>query len=364
MTEQPYALDPAAAGTLTEQLADNLRRAIANGLYKAGDRLPGIRRMAELCGTSVQVPIAAMRMLADEGLVKARPRIGSVVLERSRKVWRGRVLLVRVGSHTNYSQNIFANEVSVLIEAGNWQVEHVFVPRSGELGDYNLEAFEKKLADKFDLALLPASDPPVIELVRKSGTPCMLIWGQPGEMKSGGDCAMLYSGARRAIDEFASHCHECGIKHIIRMFLDSGPPPDFGRQLGKGVKVEDIPVHVEFSLLCLENFSRCAYDALLARLANRRARRPDLIYFHDDYLARGGIWALEKAGLRVPEDMKVVTLTNYGNAPFFPLAFTRLECNPYKSAVHVAQTALKFLLTGHFSGSVFEEINYVRGETF
>ena len=79
--EQIYRLDAAAAETLTEQLAENLRRAIANGLYKPGDGLPGIRVIAKWCGTSVQVPIGAMKMLADEGFVKARPRIGCVVLE-------------------------------------------------------------------------------------------------------------------------------------------------------------------------------------------------------------------------------------------------------------------------------------------
>ena len=51
-TEQIYRLDTAAVETLTEQLSENLRRAIANGLYKPGDRLPGIREMAKLCGTS------------------------------------------------------------------------------------------------------------------------------------------------------------------------------------------------------------------------------------------------------------------------------------------------------------------------
>ena len=362
--EKTYALDPAAAETLTEQLADNLRRAIANGRYKAGETLPGIRRMAKLCGTSVQVPIAALKTLTDEGFVKARPRIGCIVLEQSRQVWRGKVLLVHVGYHTNYSQNIFANEVSILIEAGNWRVEHVFVPRNSEFGDYNLEALEKKLADKFDLALLPARDAPVVELVRRNGTPHMLIWALPGETQGVDGYAMLYSGLRRAVDEFAHHCRASGIKHIARMFLDEGPPPDFGDRLGKGVKVEDIPVHVEFSRQCLENYARRAYDALLAHLADWRSKRPDLIYFHDDHLARGGLWLLEKAGLRVPEDIKVVTLTNYGNAPFYPKAFTRIECNPYESAAHVARTALKFLHTGRFSGSVFENVRYVRGETF
>lgn len=167
--KQIYRLDAAATETLTEQLAANLRRAIANGLYKPGDGLPGIREIAKWCGTSVRVPIGAMKMLADEGFVKARPRIGCVVLEQNRKVWRGRVLIVHVGNHANYSQNAFVNELSILIETDNWRVEHAFVPRNDGSGDYSLEALGKKIKEKFDLVLLPYFDPPVIELVKKCG---------------------------------------------------------------------------------------------------------------------------------------------------------------------------------------------------
>ena len=110
-----YNLDLAAAGTLTEQLTENLRRAIANGIYKPGDRLPGIREMAKLCGTSVQVPIDAFKALADEGFVKARPRIGCIVLGKNRKVWQGRILIVHVGAYTNYSQNVFCAESARLL---------------------------------------------------------------------------------------------------------------------------------------------------------------------------------------------------------------------------------------------------------
>ena len=361
---QIYNLDAAAAETLTEQLTDNLRRAIANGAFKPGDALPGVRQMARLCGTSVRVPIAAMKKLTAEGFVKARPRIGCVVLEKNRKVWQGRVLIVHVGNHANYSQNAFVNEVSILIEAKNWRVEHVFVPRKEGFGGYSLESLCKRLTEKFDLVLLPAFDPPVIEMVKKSGIPCMLISCLPGTVKSCADCIMLYSGMRKVFVEFANHCCTSGIRHIIQVSFDDASPTDIRQLLPKGMTVEDIIVRPEFSPQRVESFSRCAYDALLARLTNRRARHPDLIYFNDDYLARGGFWALEQAGLRVPEDVKVVTLTNYGNVPFYPKTLTRIEYNPYRNATTVARLVLRFLRTRRFAGTVVESVKYIRGETF
>ena len=361
---ETYALDPAAEGTLTEQLTSNLRRAIANGERRPGDKLPGVRQMAKLCGTSVQVPIRALKALADEGLVKARPRIGCVVLGRGRRVWRGTVLVVHVGSHANYSQNAFTNELSILVESCGWRVEHVFVPRKEVRGDYSLEALCKKLAERLDLVLLPSYDPPVVRTVRRSGIPCMLAWGEPGDMESNADCTMLYSGMRKAHMEFVNHCRMRKIRHVVQMSFDGGAATGFEDIAPEGMTVENVVVRPEFSALRVESFARCAYDALLARLKNRRMRRPDLVYFTDDYLARGGFWALEELGLRVPDDMKVVTLTNYGNAPFYPRPLTRIECNPYRNAASVARLVLRFLRTRRFTGSVVEDVRYIRGETF
>ena len=82
-------LDRTCEGTLAEQLAERLRRNIANGVWKPGSVLPGIRELAKLCGTSTRVPKAAISMLEGENLVRPRPRLGCEVLDGDRNVWRG-----------------------------------------------------------------------------------------------------------------------------------------------------------------------------------------------------------------------------------------------------------------------------------
>ena len=159
-----YALDPTAAETLTEQLTEKLRYAIANGIYKPVDKLPGVRQMAKLCGTSIHVSVGALKTLMEEGLVKARPRIGCVVLDKSRKNWHGRVLLVHVGAHSNYNQNVFLAEVATHLEEANWRVLHTFIPRHEAAGLYDLTSFRKTIAEKYDLCVLPSCDVPVIDL--------------------------------------------------------------------------------------------------------------------------------------------------------------------------------------------------------
>ncbi len=358
-----YSLDPAATETLTEQLTENLRRAIANGVFRPGDKLPGIRQMAMLCGTSVQVPIDAMKTLAEEGFVKARPRIGCVVLGKSRKVWHGRILMVHVGAHSNYGQNVFCGEVASLLGAANWRVEHFYVPRQGS--EYlDLKSFAKALSEKYDLVLLPAYDPPVVRIVQDSGHPYMLLSAQVGESK-GTDCIgnMAWTDSQ-AIADFAAHCREVDVHCVLVVRIEECFYANLNRLSDEGIKVEYLHIDSEMSALCAESFSRNAYEAILNGMAGKRTLRPDLIYFADDYLAIGGLWALERLGLRAPEDIKVVSLSNYGNAPFYPRPLTRFENNHFDHAAKTSRAILRYLKTGRMPGTVLCALRYVRGVTF
>ena len=358
-----YSLDPAAAETLTEQLTGNLRRAIANGVFKPGDKLPGVRQMAELCGTSVQVPIDALKALANEGFVKARPRIGCIVLGKSRKVWQGRILMVHVGAHSNYGQNVFCGEVASLLGAANWRVEHFYVPRRGP--EYlDLKSFAKALSEKYDLVLLPAHDPPVVGIVQKSGHPYMLLAAQVGEPKGAGCIGSMAWTDSQAVADFAEHCREAGVRRVLVVRLEDCFYANLNRLSDEGVEVEYLHIDGEMSDLRAESVSCNAYEAILKGMAGRRTSRPDLIYFADDYLARGGLWALERVGLRVSEDIKVVSLSNYGNAPFYPKPLTRFEHNHFDYAAKTARAILRYLRSGHLPGTVLCALRYVRGETF
>ena len=357
------ALDPAASETLTEQLTDNLRRAIANGVCKPGDTLPGVRRMAALCGTSVQVPIDAVKRLAEEGLVKPRPRIGCVVLGKSRKLWHGRILMVHVGSHSNYGQNVFCAEIASRLAAANWRVEHTYVPR-GESGYGNLASFSRMTAEKFDLVLLPAYDSPVADIVQSSGLPYMLLSAQVGEQKSPGCIGTMAMADGPAVAEFLRQCRETGVRHVLNLRFDVHRHFAFESLRSAGIKVEDVLLEIDQTDLRAESISRRAYETVMSRLSESRSPRPDLIYFADDYLAMGGLWALERLGVRAPEDIKVVSLSNYGNAPFYPRPLTRFEYNHFEYAAKTVRAILRYLRAGQLPGTVFCSPQYKRGETF
>jgi GntR family transcriptional regulator len=57
---------------LHEQVAAQIRKAIADGEAKPGDRLPPARHLAAVMGVNTNTVLRAVRLLRDEGLVELR----------------------------------------------------------------------------------------------------------------------------------------------------------------------------------------------------------------------------------------------------------------------------------------------------
>ena len=69
----PFALDRSRRGTLENQLADALVKAVETGYYGPGDMLPPSRDLARMLGISRVVAIRAMRRLSERRLIVQRP---------------------------------------------------------------------------------------------------------------------------------------------------------------------------------------------------------------------------------------------------------------------------------------------------
>jgi GntR family transcriptional regulator len=95
--------DPAL---LHEQVAAQIRRAIADGEAKPGDRLPPARHLAAVMGVNANTALRALRLLRDEGLLELRQGHGIRVVGTAQ---RGTVLtkvveLVQLGRQNGYSR--------------------------------------------------------------------------------------------------------------------------------------------------------------------------------------------------------------------------------------------------------------------
>ncbi len=89
-------VDPADPLDLNEQVAAEIRRAIADGEAKPGERLPPAKDLAAELGVNSNTVLRALRQLRDEGLLEFRRGRGITVSgtpERGAVVTRARELV-------------------------------------------------------------------------------------------------------------------------------------------------------------------------------------------------------------------------------------------------------------------------------
>src|SRR5580692_7807012 len=76
-------VDPSDPTLLHEQVAAEIRRAIAEGEAGPGERLPPARDLAKVLGVNTNTVLRSMRQLRDEGLVEFRRGHGITVSGRA-----------------------------------------------------------------------------------------------------------------------------------------------------------------------------------------------------------------------------------------------------------------------------------------
>jgi GntR family transcriptional regulator len=105
--------DPAP---LHEQVAAEIRRSIAEGDAKPGDRLPPARHIAAVMGVNTNTAFRALRTLRDEGLLEMAPRRGIRVVgtPAQSEVRRKVAELLRLARQNGYTR---ADLVQMLTDA-------------------------------------------------------------------------------------------------------------------------------------------------------------------------------------------------------------------------------------------------------
>lgn len=82
------------------------------------------------------------------------------------------------------------------------------------------------------------------------------------------------------------------------------------------------------------------------------------------YRAAGALQAMLLAGVRIPEDVAVVTWANRWEGPIFIKPLTRMEMDAIADGELLARGVLEFLSKGTFPESAEVGPSYIRGETF
>ena len=356
----PFALKRNDSHTFVEQATDGIRRAIAMGYYRPGDVLPSVRNLAEMLGVSRIVTNAVIAQLAKEGLVDPRPRLGVLVLGPTIKKWHGCVQFVYRNNPGAFYPNFLASELRRRLIGEGYVFTQLAVMRDAS-GRYDFSALDMATDRSINLSLLMFNDAVIERRLSELGRPFAVI-GKNACRRKG--CVGNVRFHREAVvSDFVLHCRMAGVRSVLQI---GQIPADTQAVLAlrrSGMKAEEwvIPSLDGIRPECVE---RAALEAFDVRLGRGTEWLPDVLFFTDDYVARGAITALYEHGIRIPDDVRVVTWANRGNGPVMRLPFTRMEMDPIAHGETIAHCVVSYLKDGGFPEGMYVGPRYVIGFSF
>ena len=334
----PFGVDRNLGTELVDQIVGNISLAIGNGTLTDGARLPGIRRLARILDVSEITVRRAVKELCGRGLLQARTRVGLTVCGGGRRSWRGVVVGLRAAHDSGmYYANVLEGALASALMRRGWMFARMEWPDGPDKSKTDVVGILKC----FSPALVVASFPPpaMLSVLERSGIPFAQIWGEKTSAK-----ARLAAKpcADSALAGLAATLAAHGVRKILSAygFLEG---IDCGKALRQaGFSVLPMRIHPLDDYAQPESVQRAALETF-DRLLSKGPLNADAVVFNDDFLAAGALSAFDRHGVRMPEDMRLATLSNYGLGPVHFRPLTRIEIDPIRHGREVAENLLKVL---------------------
>ena len=361
----PFAVDRHSAISLIDQVVDGFRRAIVAGRYPYGSTLPTLVEIASGLGVSMNVVRAAMKRLSGEGLVGARRGVGCVVNPKGMKLCLGRVVIVQMCGDEGYYFNVLAGAIRESLSRDGYFVTGITVFRRAG-GAFDFSRLEMDLRERTDLVVLISDNAPAIALLSRLGVPFIVVGRN--RAKPAAQCCLgcVREDFDAGMDAVAAECARAGVRSVLVVRAWRRRQETFAALRSAGIEAVDWRVPMMRSRYGrIEGVQRAGMAAFAARLKNGRGWLPELLLFSDDdILASGCLMALACSGVRIPEDVRVVTLSNKGLGPVYPRTLARLELDSASFGEVVARF-VHGLLSGaaNAKAPVLSSV-YIPGESF
>ena len=357
----PFSLNPASKASYTEQFVEGVRGLIATGRWKKGERLPSWDEMSKALGVSRRIPRMAMKVLAREGWIVSKPRVGTVVADGDmprRTLWNSPILFVHydTGTVSYYTSGCFAAFSRRLMSRG-YPVIPVGIPRKRN-GGFDFRAVSAVTECVSPLVVNTCHHPRICEWCEGLGVPVVHQSLKTARLR------------KRVMNGFVRRCLKAGVRRVIEVecFSGAGEMGICGALSRSGIYVETWLIPPHRGIPVLEGVRHAAERAFSRRLAVGRGWLPDLFFFADDYLVHGAFLALSSAGVRIPEDVKVVTSANRGNCPPWHGSVAMLLHDPCEIGEALGDVAGGVLsgrdIRSCFSANLDVSAKYIPGDTF
>ncbi len=336
MNTFPFEISRQNRISLFDQVTDGLRSAIITGHFQAGDRLPNLHEMAAALDVSEIVTRRAIQRLTREGLVNPRRGTGTVVCGSDLKTWRGHVLYMTWSGPTMYYQSVLSSIMTERLHAANVLVSMVHLDPSDPANA--LPKIKAELSHAITLAVVEGGIEGIDSILTEKNIPFIHL-NHVDSSVSPNAVQGITIHRETVFPSLRDHCLACGIRHVLQL---STTPVSYDLEpilRASGITVETLFFEHLRDFDKPERVERGAMTAMQSWLAGK-PKLPDLIWFCDDFAARGALLVLTSHGIRIPEDVQVISWANKGLGPVFLKPLTRVEMDPKAHGETVAQCIL------------------------
>ena len=356
-----FTLDRESGVPLSDQLVERLKAAIVKGRYQPGDVLPGILELSVAADVSEKVARMALRRLSGEGWIRTRRHVGSVVLARTGNVVRWRVLFFSHNPYFCYHTDRVISELRTRLLHEKGGVSTIAISRCRGKNSYL--QIEELLKERWDLILENGMDAISRKMIEDAGWPFVVIDYDTQTAPSGAaNCVGLVKfSSGLAAKDFILTCARRNVRSVVQLQCNLA-----AFDVAERLRIMGVEVRTERTSAGLdpEGVAKESYAIIDGWFKHGRPPLPDVIVFTDDYLAQGGLLALRKHGVRIPEDVFVASFVNKGHLPIWDQPLTRLEMDPIAHGASLAKAVRTYLHGKSFPDGIVLGTVWKAGDTF
>ena len=315
---------PAKPSAKLKTVYEALLKRIKNGDWKVGELLAPASELAKEYNCSIGMMSKALAMLAHEGLVEQRPRVGTRIINTPDQV--------EDKSRTSLRLDAFAFIHPSELHEGGWKMLTAFQKAATRAGrrtvvlstgaDFQKEMDMLKRLDEFDVQaaaifpvlLTPEDHIQFSQLIVAVNFPIVLIDHRP----AGVECYSVHMDCFHAGYTVTRHMLDQGARRIG--FLTNNSLRLSGRNRHQGYlwALQEAGIEPMDDFIMLDSTSHPDFENPFAEptllgeryLKQTKSKEVEAVVCSNDVLAIGLIAAARQAGISVPGDLKVAGIDN------------------------------------------------------
>lgn len=308
--------------TLYQQIATYFEKEIREGRLKPGVKLPPTTELSKQFGVNPDTIQQSLRILMNQGLISRAPKRGTFV----RESYHGNTLGIVFGKEIFEDKNlaffpVFLSELIQYAETKGWKTK-IFMTVQEGFADTALYEL-RKAVDAGELG-------GIVDFCSSYAAKDYLEDACPIPHVGGGvnDHIQLLS---LGLDYLLKHGYD-----RIQIYANSGSAivhtqttPELEQLIGSYIKKYRLP---QDSIGCHIMRPLQLYGYAKFKKSWLRGERPRAVLIGNDCIFRGVWYAAMELGIRIPEELAIITHMNKGRAPLTHIPITTLEVAPWDFA--------------------------------